>query len=66
MRIENFARNLSSRLLCSATALNLSSPSGKGAIIAFSNADPAMPSSSLFPGSSASIKIRWCSGEMFS
>ncbi|CAK9800559.1 hypothetical protein ANTPLA_LOCUS2473 [Anthophora plagiata] len=55
---ENFALSLSSRLFCSVTALNLSSPDGRGAVIAFRRAAPAWLSSSFSPGSSASFSTR--------
>ena len=61
---ENFALSLSNRLFCSVTALNLSKPDGRGAVIAFKRATPARPSSSLSPGSSASFKVRWYVAEI--
>lgn len=61
---ENFAFSLSNRLFCSVTALNLSKPGGRGAVIAFKSAAPARLSSSLSPGSSASFKVRWCVAEI--
>lgn len=54
---ENFILSLSSRLFCSVTAFNLSSPGGRGAVIAFKRAAPAWLSTSFSPGSSASLKI---------
>lgn len=39
--MENFALSLSSRLFCSVTALNLSSPGGKEAVTAFKRIAPA-------------------------
>jgi len=61
---ENFALSLSNRLFCSVTALSLSKPGGRGAVMAFKSAAPAKPSSSLSPGSSASFKVRWCVAEI--
>lgn len=61
---ENFALSLSNRLFCSVTALSLSKPDGRGAVIAFKSAAPARPSSSLSPGNSASFKVRWCVAEI--
>lgn len=55
---ENFALSLSNRLFCSVTALSLSKPGGRDAVIAFKSAAPAKPSSSLSPGSSASFRVR--------
>lgn len=55
---ENFALSLSKRFLCSVTALSLSKPDGRGAVIAFKSAAPARLSSSFSPGSSASFKVR--------
>lgn len=44
---ENLALSLSNFFFCSATALNLSKPSGKGKEIAFNKSAPATTNSSL-------------------